>query len=137
VTRMLSLMLALLAVLCISACAEDQRTAGVPPEKVREFTDPSRTIQVTAGETFSIVLDSNPTTGYGWQRQDESGNGVVAFRGSRFVAPPKNLVGAGGREHITFSATAQGTQKLTFHYLRPWERNTEPAKTIVFTVLVR
>lgn len=134
---MFLLMPALLAVLCISACAGDQRTAGVLPEKVREFTDTSRTIQVTVGEIFSIVLDSNPTTGYGWQRQTKAGDGVVAFTGSRFVPARTDLAGAGGREHMTFTATAPGTEQLTFHYLRPWEKNAEPARTAVFTVTVR
>jgi len=137
VTRMFLLMPALLAVLCISACAGDQRTAGVLPEKTREFTDPLRTIQAAVGETFSIVLDSNPTTGYSWRRQDKAGNGVVAFTGSRFVPARTDLAGAGGREHMTFTATAPGTEQLTFHYLRPWEKNAEPARTAVFTVTVR
>lgn len=136
-TRTFMLVLALLVVLCISACAGDRRTAGVLPEKTREFTDPLRTIQAAVGDTFSIVLDSNPTTGYSWRRQDRTGDGVVAFTGSRFVPARTDLAGAGGREHMTFTATAPGTEKLTFHYLRPWEKNTEPAKTVVFTVTVR
>jgi inhibitor of cysteine peptidase len=137
VTRAFSLILAVLMGLCISACAENQRAARTFPERIREFTDPLQTIQVTVGETFSIVLDSNPTTGYTWQRQDKAGDGVVIFANSRFVAARPDLAGAGGRDHITFRATAPGTEKLTFHYVRPWEKNTKPARTVVFTVTVR
>ncbi len=134
--RILSLILAVLMGLCINACAENQRTAAVFPEADREFTDPLQTIQVTVGETFSIVLDSNPTTGYTWQRQDKAGGGVVVFTGNRFVAARTDLAGAGGKEHMAFRAKSPGTEKLTFHYLRPWEKNTEPARTVVFTVTV-
>lgn len=136
-TGALSLILAVLMGLCMSACAGNQRTAGAFPERIREFTDPLQTIQVTVGETFSIVLDSNPTTGYTWQRQDKADDSAVAFTGSRFVAARTGLAGTGGREHMTFKATAPGTEKLTFHYLRPWEKNTKPARTMVFTVTVR
>jgi len=137
VVKTFSLILAVLIGLCISACAENQRTANVSPERDREFTDPSQTIQVNAGETFSIALDSNPTTGYTWHRGKQTEYGILSFMGSAYVAPRTDLVGAGGRERMTFKAMAPGTEKLTFHYLRPWEKNTEPARTTVFTVTVR
>jgi len=137
VARAFLAVFAVLMGLCMSACAESQRTAGTFPERVREFTNPSQTIRIAVGETFSIVLDSNPTTGYSWQRGKQAEDGILSFVDSAYVAPRTDLAGAGGRERMTFKAMAPGTEKLTLYYLRPWEKNTEPARTMVFTVTVR
>ncbi len=123
--------------LCIFACAQNGKMAGGVPDRIREFSDPSRPIQVAVGERFSILLDSNPTTGYSWQTSGLAvGRGVV-FTASDYEAPRTNLAGAPGRERLTFTAESAGIEKLTFHYLRPWEKNTEPARTVTFTVVVK
>jgi len=119
------------------ACAGNERTASVLPERTMEFTDPLQTINVAVGETFSIVLESNATTGYTWQKQEQPRDSFVIFMGGTYMAPRTNLAGAGGRQRLVFKAGAPGTEKLAFHYLRPWEKDTEPARSVVFTVVVR
>jgi predicted secreted protein len=34
-------------------------------------------------------------------------------------------------------AESSGIEKLTFRYLRPWEKNAEPARTVTFRVAVK
>ena len=123
--------------LCIFACSQNGKIAGGVPDRIKEFSDPSRTIEVAVGERFSILLDSNPTTGYSWETSGPTvGRGVV-FTVSDYEAPRTNLAGAPGRERLTFTAQSAGIEKLTFHYLRPWEKNTVPARTVTFTVVVK
>jgi len=124
-------------VLCIFACAQNEKMAGGVPDRIREFSDPSLPIEVAVGERFSILLDSNPTTGYSWQTSGLAvGRGVV-FTSSDYEAPRTNPAGTPGIERLTFTAESAGIEKLTFHYLRPWEKNTEPARTVTFTVVVK
>ncbi len=132
-----ALILVAIVALCIFACAQNGKMAGGVPDRIKEFSDPSRTIEVAVGERFSILLDSNPTTGYSWQTSGPTVSRGVVFTVSDYEAPRTNLAGAPGKERLTFTAESAGIEKLTFHYLRPWEKNTEPARTVTFTVVVK
>lgn len=123
--------------LCTFACTHNEKVRNPAPETIKEFGDPSREIRVSVGEKFSIVLDSNATTGYSWQIAKKAVGPVVKFISRDYEAPRTKLAGAGGREHLTFRAESAGTEKLTFHYLRPWGKNTEPARTVTFTVVAK
>ena len=136
-TRIPALIPVAIVALCIFACAQNDKIAGEASDRIREFSDPSRTIEVAVGERFSILLDSNPTTGYSWQASGPAAGRGVIFTVSSYEAPRANLAGAPGRERLTFMAESAGIEKLTFHYLRPWEKNTEPARTVTFTVVVK
>jgi len=123
--------------LCIFACAQNEKIGAGTPDRIREFSDPSRTIEVAVGERFSILLDSNPTTGYSWQMVGQAANCAVVLTARDYEAPRTSLAGAPGRERLTFMAESSGVEKLTFRYLRPWEKNAEPARTVTFRVAVK
>ncbi len=36
-------------------------------EKTEEYLNPGEPIKVKAGQIFAVRMESNPTTGYGWQ----------------------------------------------------------------------
>lgn len=135
--RAFLLIFAAFIAMCTLACAENEKTGRVSPEAVREFDDPSQAIRVAVGEKFSIVLDSNATTGYSWQIAKKAAGPVVKFTGRDYENPRTKLAGAGGRERLTFRAGSAGTEKLTFHYTRPWEKNVKPARTVTFTVVAK
>lgn len=135
-TRTLSLILAVSIALCGIACAQNEKPAGIVSERNMEFSNPSQTIRVTPGETFSIILESNATTGYTWRKEKQAAGRVVTLTDTNYIAPRTNLPGAGGKQRLTFKAESPGTEKLTFHYLRPWEKDAEPARTVRFTVVV-
>ena len=69
-------------------------------------------ISRNAAEQFSVVLESNPTTGYGWNVSVPSGDNS---------AP--NLCGAGGIEKFDFVVPQKGSYEIKFEYRRPWEKN--------------
>ena len=92
--------------------------------------------ETSVGKTFTIALDANATTGYGWS-QTVNDTSIVAYVGTAYVATPRDpqVVGGGGTDTFTFKAVGKGTTTITLTYARPWER-VLPAqtKTIVVTV---
>ena len=78
----------------------------------------SQEINVAVDGSFSLKLDSNPSTGYSWQAEyDES---HLELTNRNFV-PSSTAVGAGGVEEITFKALKTGETTLTMTYKRVWE----------------
>ena len=107
----LALMIALAA---LAGCGGTQTVYG------KEDTD----IAAKAGETFTIKLEENPTTGYQWSVSvsDES---VVALDKDEYVPDDKNgeLAGSGGVRVLTFKALKEGTATIGMVYERSWEPN--------------
>jgi predicted secreted protein len=100
------------------------------------FTNPLDLVRTRVGETFVIVLDANPTTGYSWSVVDSAGS-RIANVGSAFLRPESGRVGAGGKQILLFRATSPGAAALTFRYVRPFDSATfAGAKTAVFHVVV-
>jgi len=78
-------------------------------------------INTKVGETFSIKLDSNPTTGYSWQAEYDDSFLELVDQG--YVLPDESgdLVGAGGTEIFEFRALEEGQTTVTMIYKRSWE----------------
>lgn len=135
-TRYFGIFCFLLFVTCACSGNRDvyQQLEASNPPIVGEFTDPSRTIRVTLGNKFVIILDSNATTGYSWQAPERTT--TVSLSAHRYEAPQSQLAGAGGREHFEFTVRSIGEEKLIFNYTRPWEKGIPPVKTVAFTVEV-
>lgn len=100
------------------------------------FQDPGVPIKVRPGEEFSIVLVSNPTTGFLWEMALPAKQRTVKFLGSEYIAPQEKMMGAPGEEIYKFKAMTQGETKADFVYKRPWETVTAPTRKI-FTILVQ
>lgn len=109
------------------------RVGGIGPV----FTDPNQPVEVAAGDTFRIVLDSNRTTGYGWQLAETPDEAVVKKVHNRYRAPRVKRPGAGGQEVWRFQAVKPGTAEIRMVYVRSWEKGVEPARTAVFKVNVK
>ena len=101
------------------------------------LTDPKRPINVERGQQFTIVLDSNRTTGYLWELSSIPHKEIAELVGSLYQAPDTKKIGSGGREVWTFLAKSPGKTKVSFHYIRPWEKQTEPAKKSSFEIIVQ
>jgi inhibitor of cysteine peptidase len=114
------------------------------------FTDPNAPIIVEqSNPTFTITLESNPTTGYSWSLKDKGyDEKLISLVNHKFYPPTnKTLVGAPGYEEWIFKVnpssftasqtttsqtTTSQTTKTTIAlvYIRPWEKqinqNTQP-----------
>ena len=95
--------------------------------------------EVEIGQTFTIILKSNPTTGFGWQLAKPLNEDIVKFIDSQFRTlateyPPP--AGVGGIEIWTFEGMGIGTTEIFMEYLRPWE-DAPPVKEQAFVVTVK
>jgi inhibitor of cysteine peptidase len=115
-------------------CEDEKQPGG---KKDSMYTDPKKTIQCRIGGAFSIVLDSNPTTGYQWRLAYSPDEGFLKFINSRYMPPKIELAGAGGKEIWSFKALSVGQKTIVFEYVRSWEKDKEPVKRMTFTVNIQ
>ncbi len=82
--------------------------------------------EVAAGQTLVVTLESNPTTGYSWELEQE--REFFAVRSFYTAAPQKMPVsGSGGWQSFVLTPMQAGTAELSFTCSRPWEPNeTDP-----------
>lgn len=90
--------------------------------------------QLNTGDTGSVTLKGNPTTGYTWQYkiQDES----VVKLDTESSVPDSGLIGAGSTFTWNFKALKPGTTTITFKYYRTWEGEASALQTEEYTVTV-
>lgn len=125
------LSLVLLSALIFTGC-QNQQAGSV------KVADNSGNIDVKAGQSFMIKLESNATTGYQW-RLAEHKKGIVEKVSNTYV-PSKTegrMVGSGGIEEWTFKAIAKGKVIIVLEYVRPWEKDVPPVKRAVYQVIVK
>ncbi len=100
------------------------------------FTDRNDRLTVDVGEEFQVVLESNATTGYGWQLEAPLDAGVLELVGDRYEAPTTDLVGAAGRQVFDFRAVGDGSTFIQLWYTRPFDDPPDPADRAQFEVIV-
>lgn len=101
------------------------------------LTDPAAPIEVQAGETFHIVLTSNPSTGYHWDFIGELDGNIVEFVSSGYTADEPVMPGSGGVDVWTFTAVAAGQTQITLGSFPPDTSITEPQETMTFDIIVK
>lgn len=81
-----------------------------------------KTLKLPKSGLVAIKLDSNPSTGYGWQMSCASKN--VAKVGSSFTIPrgEEERLGAPGTEILVLAVTKPGTYNVRMDYKRSWEK---------------
>ena len=121
------------------ACAPSTGTSvTVSCDDLQSQPHISKQMAVTAGNTFTITLCSNATTGFQWSESAQiSDQTVVQQTGHEFVSPANTgVVGAPGNEVWTFKALKKGTSTITMEYSRPWEGGEKGVWTFNLTVTV-
>ncbi|MFH1736711.1 MAG: protease inhibitor I42 family protein [Actinomycetota bacterium] len=130
----LLMFLAFAAVLVLALTA-----AGCGKAEPQAFTETNvnETIKVADDEEFTITLAGNETTGFIW-RQDEAATDkkIVEKVSDEYQAPNTGTPGEGGNHVWVFVGKAPGETSITLSYLRPWEPNASPEKTLTFKVKV-
>ncbi len=92
---------------------------------------------VKVGQEFTIRLQSNATTGYKWQFAKPPDENFLKLLRSDYKHPASKLVGAGGEEIWTFKALTEGKTTIELNYVRPWEKDTKPAQSTNFVVVIK
>jgi inhibitor of cysteine peptidase len=98
-------------------CEEDSPAA--PTLVFGEEADGQR-VALTVGQDLVLRLESNPSTGYGWEIA-EFDTSVVAQEGESHFSPGSDLPGASGIETWRFRAVGRGRTDLMLMYRRSWE----------------
>ena len=114
------------AVLLMAGCGSDDVA----------FTDPDARFEVDPGEEFVVVLESNATTGFSWRLEVVPPSGIVRLVSDVYVEPATDLVGAGGRQELTFEAIGDGSTFIQLWYVRSFDDPPEPADRAQFEVVV-
>jgi len=106
-------------------------------------------VKVPVDGSLIVTLESNPTTGFKWQYEEEvkdtlhiltgiPDESVLALVGQKFVGPEAGAPpGTGGEEIWTFKAVGKGTTELSLEYSQPWEGGTKAAETFNLTIVVK
>jgi inhibitor of cysteine peptidase len=101
--------------------------------------DDGRVVDVDAGATVELRLESNPSTGFAWRLDPRRDPNVVRLLSSDFEQPAAAddpVVGRGGTEVWRFKAVASGRTSLALAYVRSWEPE-HAEDTFTLTVRVR
>ena len=106
-------------------------TAIEPPAT----SDPAQPIDVQAGETFVIVLDTNPSTGYHWEVLGELIGAEFVSRD--YIADEPVMPGSGGVDVWTFKALSAGEAQVTFGNYPPSTEGGEAQQTVTFNISVK
>lgn len=99
-------------------------------------TDTAVPIEATAGETFDIVIEANPTTGFEWRLVGALDEAVVQFVARAYEADRPIAEGSGGMDVWTFQAVAPGTTQIVLGHFPP-DGSDIPDQTVTFTVIVQ
>ncbi len=122
-----------LAVVVLGACGSD--SDGVD-DGATVFTDDGTHFVLEPGDQFTIVLESNATTGYGWELSEVPPREVVVLVDDVYVAPDTDLVGAPGYQELTFEAVGDGSTFLQLWYVRAFDDPPDPDQRAQFELTV-
>jgi len=114
-----------------SGCSTRQSTATSPEPHTTAIEIPydelmrekfvTRDIALAVGDTLTVTLASNPSTGFSWTAETQIGDASVVQQTSHVsVAPTSAMVGAPGTETWTFRALNAGTTTISTEYSQPW-----------------
>jgi inhibitor of cysteine peptidase len=115
-------------------CGNGDSTVDQLQEK-RIYTEKDSIIRVTVKMEFSIILESNPTTGYSWTFSNPLDTKVIDLTGDEFISPDNLRKGAPGKQLWTFRVVGEGETAISLEYIRPWEKGKPPVRAQTFTVI--
>ena len=116
--------------------------SSAPGEVTVDASHAGKEVELAAGGSLAVTLESNPTTGFRWDLASNTDETVLQLVDHKFQPPqaPQGgppLVGAGGKEVWNFKALKKGTSTISMEYSRPWEGGEKAERTFVLTVAVK
>ena len=135
----------ILAVLILTACGETPTPARptitpLPPRPTPnaaelQITDPGQTIEVKAGEDFTIAVRTNLSTEYHWEVAQELDSNVVEYVWKDHVPDNPNAAVSSGTDVWRFKAVAPGETTITLGYYQGMTDHT--SQKAAFTIVVK
>jgi predicted secreted protein len=123
--------------LCLSGCSS-MNSMSYSCNELLQQQEISRRIELDPGDTFTVNLCSNASTGFKWlDSANISDQTIVRQIDHKFVAPAKAMPGAPGQQVWTFKAFRKGTAQITNEYSRPWPGGEKSAWKFALDVMVK
>ena len=126
----------IIVTLLVSSCtvATAETHVDISCEQFQNNDNIQNDFDVSPGETITIELCSNPTTGYKW-KYETIGKIILKETSYKFIEPgDAEAVGASGKEVWTFEVVETGKTELRMEYTRPWEGGEQAEWTYNVTV---
>jgi len=125
--------------LCLFACSPKQASVEISCDEFYEQNHISQEVDVAVGDSFTVTLCSNPSTGFEWESAQISDQSVLQQIDYKFVGPEGEPPppGTPGQGIWTFQALKQGTSIISLEYSRPWEGGEKGEWTFNLTVVVK
>ncbi|MFK3771971.1 protease inhibitor I42 family protein [Pseudomonas sp. NPDC089406] len=121
-----------LSLALLAACAQQPKG---PVELDAESECPTR-LQV--GQSMTLTLPSNPTTGYRWLVQNPAPNILRSLGPEVYSAPEEaGIVGSAGISTWRFQAKEAGEGHLVLVYQQPWAPEVRPVQTFDCAIRVK
>ena len=91
---------------------------------------------VRIGDSFTITLRANMSTGYQWQLTtlDET---MLQLVNSEYIPYKTKRLGADGKQLWTFKALKAGETSIAFKYVRPHEKEKPPERQQIIPILIK
>lgn len=133
------LLIMVMVPVCLSGCASDKgKDIALSCDDFAQKPNATSEISVSKGETVTVILCSNGSTGFSWNETAQIENtGVLKQTGHEVIAPEKSMPGAAGQEKWTFEAVGKGTSTVHMEYSRPWEGGEKGEWTFTLAVNVK
>jgi len=120
------------------ASAEKEASIQVSADEFATTNGITRGITLSEGDTVTVSLGSNPSTGFSWPDTAQVADpAVVRQVETEFVTADGQLVGAPGTQVWTFRALKKGSTTVSMEYSRPWEGGEKGVWTFDLTVTVK
>jgi predicted secreted protein len=89
-------------------------------------------ITINRGQKFTIVLESNPTSGFRWHPTFDVS--IINLISHDFRSTTATRIGSPGKDIFTFLAISSGSDKLKMIYRRSWEEHFVAEKVYIINV---
>lgn len=109
-------------------------TSMIPKEVRIDETSNGKTMNIFLGQTLSISLGENPTTGYRWTVEDFKPSLLEQLE--TIFKAGGSAVGAGGTRIFGFLAKKVGETQLKLEYQRPWAETAKPEKSFSISIKI-
>ncbi len=124
--------------LSLLACTSKQLSLEISCDDFMKDQHFNWKVGVNAGDSVTVTLCSNRTTGFQWTELAQIGSETVLKQTNHeFVLPEGDVPGAAGKEVWTFKALKKGTTDVSLEYSRPWEGGEKAEWTFTATVTVK
>ena len=98
--------------------------------------DNGRELTLSRGDTLEVSLPATSGTGYTWQ-QVPIADPLAKPVGEMKFKIDNAMPGASGNQIFRYSVEESGNGSIELRYVRPWEKDTPPAKVFKLLLIVR